>query len=86
MEWQLQKAKSQFSELVQLAQIEAQIVTVRGEHRAVVMSVEEYERLIQQSKGDSLAHFLSHSPLAEAVQSGELMLARDDDTGREVDF
>jgi prevent-host-death family protein len=44
--WQLQHAKARFSELVQRARTEgAQIVTVRGNEAAVVLSIEEYRRL-----------------------------------------
>jgi len=46
MEWQLQDAKNQFSRVVQKAQREGpQIVTLRGERAAVVLSVADYDAL-----------------------------------------
>lgn len=46
MEWQLQDAKNQFSKLVQKARTEGpQVVTLRGEHTAVVLSIEDYNAL-----------------------------------------
>lgn len=49
MEWQLQDAKNQFSKVVQKARAEGpQVVTLRGERTAVVLSIEDYNAL----KGD----------------------------------
>jgi prevent-host-death family protein len=46
MSWQLQEAKARFSEVVQRARAEGpQIVTLRGERAAVVLSAAEYDRL-----------------------------------------
>ncbi|ACB96140.1 type II toxin-antitoxin system Phd/YefM family antitoxin [Beijerinckia indica] len=46
MEWPLQDAKNQFSKVVQLARREGpQIVTLRGERAAVVLSAEDYDAL-----------------------------------------
>ena len=46
MEWQLQDAKNRFSEVVQRARREGpQVVTLRGERAAVVLSVEDYDSL-----------------------------------------
>ena len=46
MEWHLQDAKNQFSKLVRKARSEGpQIVTLRGERAAVVVSVEDYDAL-----------------------------------------
>jgi len=46
MEWQLQDAKNQFSKLVQKARVEGpQVVTVRGERTAVVLSATDYDTL-----------------------------------------
>lgn len=84
MEWQLQKAKSQFSELIRQAVSDGpQFVTVRGHSEAVVLSTEAYERLLRgQSAQDSLVDFLRRSPLTEI----ELDLERDTDTGRDIDL
>jgi len=46
MEWQLQDAKNQFSKVVQKARAEGpQIVTLRGQRAAVVMSAADYDAL-----------------------------------------
>jgi prevent-host-death family protein len=46
MDWQLQDAKNQFSKVVQLARSEGpQVVTVRGERAAVVISSIDYDSL-----------------------------------------
>ncbi len=46
MEWSLQDAKNQFSRVVQKARIEGpQIVTLRGERAAVVLSASDYDAL-----------------------------------------
>ena len=47
MRWQLQEAKQRFSELVRRARSHGpQVVTRHGEEVAVVVSIEEYRRLI----------------------------------------
>ncbi|CCM78748.1 type II toxin-antitoxin system Phd/YefM family antitoxin [Rhizobium mesoamericanum] len=46
MEWQLQDAKNHFSKVVQKARHEGpQIVTLRGERTAVVLSAHDYDAL-----------------------------------------
>lgn len=46
MEWPLQDAKNQFSRVVQKARLEGpQIVTLRGERAAVVLSAADYDAL-----------------------------------------
>jgi len=46
MTWQLQDAKNRFSEVVQRARRERpQVVTLRGERAAVVLSAEDYDAL-----------------------------------------
>ena len=79
--WQLQDAKSKFSELVDrtLAQ-GVQIVTRRGKRAIVVMSFEEYVRLTYQS--GSLAHFLLASPLS----GSELVIERDKTLPRTIEI
>lgn len=62
MNWQLQEAKNRLSELVKAAKSKGpQIITVRGEETAVVVSTETYKRLTGNSQ--SLSEFLSNSPL-----------------------
>jgi prevent-host-death family protein len=46
MEWQLQDAKNHFSKVVQNARTQGpQIVTLRGERAAVVLSAQDYDAL-----------------------------------------
>ncbi|CAN7632570.1 type II toxin-antitoxin system Phd/YefM family antitoxin [Pararhizobium sp. LjRoot255] len=46
MEWQLQDAKNQFSKVIQKAKFEGpQVVTLRGERTAVVLSAKDYDAL-----------------------------------------
>ncbi|MCX8023596.1 MAG: type II toxin-antitoxin system Phd/YefM family antitoxin [Thermanaerothrix sp.] len=77
--WQLQDAKSRFSELVERSLHEgAQIVTRRGKKVVVVLSYEEYRRLTAPQR--NLAQFLLQSPLA----GSELDIKRDQSLPREV--
>ncbi|WP_428424140.1 type II toxin-antitoxin system Phd/YefM family antitoxin [Pararhizobium sp.] len=46
MEWQLQDAKNQFSKVIQKAKFEGpQVVTLRGERAAIVLSAKDYDAL-----------------------------------------
>lgn len=79
--WQLQDAKSKFSEVVERALAQgAQIVTRRGKKAVVVLPFEEYVRLTRQK--NSLAHFLLDSPLA----GSELALERDKSLPRNIEL
>lgn len=70
--WQLQEAKSKFSEVVEAAITnEPQVITKRGVEVAIVLSYTEYRRLQLSQKKVSL--FFRESPLAEY----ELDLTRD---------
>lgn len=79
--WQLQEAKSKFSEVVDRALTEgAQIVTRRGKKAVVVLPIDEYERLTKKS--GSLSQFLLDSPLA----GSELPIERNKSLPRKIDF
>ncbi|WP_456409646.1 type II toxin-antitoxin system Phd/YefM family antitoxin [Oceanithermus sp.] len=79
--WSLQDAKNRFSELARRAEAEGpQFVTRHGREAVVVMSAEEYRRLVAPK--EDLASFLSRSPLAGL----ELDLERDDSPAREVEL
>ena len=73
MEWQLQDAKNRFSELVQRARKEGpQMVTLRGERAAVVLSAEAFDELT--ANRPSLVDHLLSGPawpddLVEAVNA-----------------
>ncbi len=77
--WQLQKAKNKLSRVVDEAQRSGpQIITRHGVKTAVVLSFEDYRRLVASRK--KLSEFFRESPLAEA----ELDLERDKSPVREA--
>jgi antitoxin Phd len=79
--WQLQDAKSKFSEVVEKALHEGtQIVTRRGKKAVVVMPYDEYEKIT--CKRDNLAEYL----LAYPFGGSELSLERDKSTGRDLEI
>lgn len=81
MAWQLQDAKNRFSALVKAAEHEGpQVITVHGKEKAVVLSAEAYQRLVQR-RGSLLA-FFQQSPWGET----EIDISRSRDTGREVEL
>ena len=80
-EWQLQEAKSNFSQLVKRAAGgDAQVVTVHGKPAAVVVSAEQYARLTRH-KGK-----LSAALLNSGLGIEDLDLARRRDTGRTLEL
>ncbi len=79
--WQLQEAKSRFSEVVERAVNHGpQTITRRGRKTVVILPIEEYERLTRGS--ENLAQFLLNSPLA----GSELSIDRLDDLPRFLDI
>ena len=79
--WQVQEAKARFSELMRDAATNGpQAITVRGRRTAVVLSVQDYDRL--HSPGTSLTELLQASPLAGI----ELDIERDRSPARDVDL
>ena len=61
MNWHLQDAKNNFSKVVHKARTEGpQTVTLRGERAAVVISAEEYDRLLGSKP--SFAEYLLSGP------------------------
>jgi antitoxin Phd len=77
--WKLQDAKNRFSEVVDLARRTGpQVVTRRGTEAVVVLSVEDYRRLVRGPEG--LVAFLGASPLRDV----DLDLTRSADPPREV--
>lgn len=79
MNWQLQDAKSKFSQVVNCAMEEGpQIVTKHGKEVVVVLSVKEYRKLVEQKP--TLLELLTNSPFA----GSRLEITRDkEDFGRE---
>ena len=79
--WQLQDAKSKFSEMIeQVLANGAQIVTRRGQKTVVVVPFDEYQRLTKRT--DSLAQFLLASPLT----GSDLTIERDKSTPRSIEI
>jgi antitoxin Phd len=79
--WQLQEAKNKFSKLVELArQNGPQIVTKHGQEAAVLLSIDDYRRLVRPETG--LVQFFQKSPLADA----ELDLTRSKETARDIEL
>ena len=79
--WKLEDAKARFSEVVRRARESGpQRVTVRGQEAVVVMSVEEFERLVPQEPRTPFVQFM------ESLQLNGLDLEREADRGREVEL
>ncbi len=76
--WQVQDAKTRFSELLERARSDGpQTITRHGTARAVVLSIEDY-RALAAHKPDFRAHLLG-GPKVE-----DFSILRDGDTGRVV--
>ncbi len=79
--WQLQEAKSKFSELVKRTLANgAQIVTRHGQKTVVILPYEEYERLTLQT--GRLSQFLLSSPLS----GSGLAIQRDKRRPRDIEI
>jgi prevent-host-death family protein len=79
--WQLQEAKSKFSKLVDAAmQNEPQIVTKHGDEAVVVLSIEQYNKLLEPKQ--DLLTFFNNSPL----KGIELELDRQKDKPRDIEL
>ena len=79
--WQIQKAKNHFSDLVRNAQEKGpQTITKHGKPEAVLLSMKDYCNLMK--KQESLTEFFRRSPLHGTT----LDLERRKDAGREVDL
>jgi prevent-host-death family protein len=61
--WQLQEAKAMLSQVVKSAAREPQIITVRGEEKVVILSMDEYKKI--KPKKQSLFEFLQNSPWSD---------------------
>ncbi|MBF0431312.1 MAG: type II toxin-antitoxin system Phd/YefM family antitoxin [Fibrobacteria bacterium] len=75
--WQLQEAKSKFSELVKKAVSSGpQVVTKRGVNTIVILSVEDYKKLNKPK--NSLVKFFEQSPRVN------LDITRSKEKGRDI--
>jgi antitoxin Phd len=76
--WQVQDAKTRFSELIERARTKGpQTITRHGAERAVVLSIEDY-RVLASYKPDFRAHLLG------GPKVDDFPIERDSDTGRPV--
>lgn len=82
--WQIQTAKAKFSLVFRLARTTGpQRITRQGKEGVVMVSEEEYERLVHQSRqSKSLMQFFRESPLVGL----ELDFERDRDEGRDIEL
>ena len=79
--WQLQEAKSKFSQLVDKAMHdEPQFVTKHGNNAVVVLSFEEYKKMIKPKQ--DLVSFFRSSPLSDI----ELEISRNKDCPQDIDL
>jgi prevent-host-death family protein len=63
--WKLEDAKARFSEVVRLAREQApQRITVRGEDAVVIISAQEFAKLLPLLEQPNLHALLSQSPLS----------------------
>jgi prevent-host-death family protein len=61
--WQLQDAKARFSEVIKSCAKAPQIITVRGEETAVILSMDKYRKLTEPKQ--TLWEFFQNSPLRD---------------------
>lgn len=78
--WQLQEAKAKLSQLVKQASLEPQFISVHGEKAVVVLSVHDFNQLVQPK--DNFWQFMQKSPL----KGVNLSLKRSKDTPRDIDL
>ena len=77
--WQVQDAKTRFSEVIERARSEGpQTITRHGTERAVVLSIEEYRALVARQP-DFKAHLLG------GPKFDDFSVERDRDIGRNVE-
>ncbi len=79
--WQIQEAKTYFSKLIHNAEeFGLQKITRQGHEVAIVMSKQEYDKLVKPKT--SLIDFFTNSPLSEI----DITIERSKDSMREVDL
>jgi len=84
LNWQLQEAKARFSELVRRAREHGpQHVSVRGEPAVVVVSEQDFARLISP-RASIVDHLLEGTPWPDDLV--DAINARSRDTGRDVEI
>ena len=82
--WQVQEAKSRFSELLEEADRQGpQIITRHGAERSVVLSIEEYRKLTEAPSEPKLSF---RDYLLSGPKVDDFEIERSKDTGREIDL
>lgn len=78
--WQVQEAKNKFSQVLEQADTEPQIITRHGQKTGVLMSYKEYRKRVNPAV-QTIRALYSGAPKLEA---DELDFERDRGTGREI--
>ena len=78
--WQLQEAKAKLSQLIKQATLRPQFISVHGEKAVVVLSLQDFNQLVQPS--DNFWQFMQKSPL----KGINLSLKRNKDAPRDIDL
>ncbi|MGC9453152.1 MAG: type II toxin-antitoxin system Phd/YefM family antitoxin [Oceanipulchritudo sp.] len=78
--WQVQEAKNKFSEVLERAATEPQVITRHGKKAGVLMSYAQYQQRLSANKG-SIRKLYAAAP---KLEPGELDIERERDTGREI--
>jgi len=61
--WQLQEAKAMFSEVIKASVKRPQIISVRGKETAVILSIDDYQKLVRPRQ--TFFEFIQASPLRD---------------------
>lgn len=79
--WKMETAKARLSEVLRQAREKGpQRITVRGRDAAVLLSIQDYDRLVQSQHTDNWVDRF------RAAFTGDIDLTRDADTGRNFDL
>ena len=78
--WQLQEAKAKFTQLMNEAKLEPQIISRHGVRETVMISIEKFEELLKPH--NDVVSFFQKSPLYNA----ELDLKRDKSLSRDIEL
>lgn len=82
--WQVQEAKSRFSELLEEAERKGpQLITRHGTERAVVLSIDEYRKLTEAEPKAEL-NFVEH--LLSGPKVDDFKIRRSKDRGRRINL
>ncbi len=79
--WQLQEAKAKLSQLVKDCTLEPQFISVHGEEKAVIISVDQFNHLRHGEK-HTFWDFMANSPLS----GKELDITRSKDLPRDTEL